>query len=146
MVPFFLIILLMNQPSPGDAPGDHLTEMVGKNFLDQIVNKNWKRAAVLMAPTVNFDGEVVTGTKKIKDKLKAIITRHSAEIKFRRFYYFSGSVALSKFGPLPQRLKNIDLSKCSVIFGSRRKGGLIVVLQKIKEATGNWPRVVALTD
>ncbi len=141
-----LALLLLNQTvNPGDK-ADQLSEMVGKNFLDQIANKDWKRAAKLCAGTVNFDGEVITGEEKITARLKKMIDDHPAEIRFRQFYFFSGQEALTKFGPLPKRLDRIDLEKSSVLLGRRRRAGVAVVLQQVTDATGQWPRVVAITD
>lgn len=141
-----ILLLLLNQQIAGEHKGDQLSEMVGKNFLDQIANKNYKRAAKLTAEEVNFDGEVIKGEEAITKRLKSMIAAHPAQIHFRRVFYFTGSDALDRFGPLPKRLKGIDLSKSSVLLGQREKGGVAVVLQQVTDSTGSWPRVVALTD
>ncbi|MBU1241493.1 hypothetical protein KKF84_17460 [Myxococcota bacterium] len=141
-----LLVMLLNQTITADDKADQLSEMVGKNFLDQVANKDWKRAAKLCAPTMNFDGEVITGEEKITERLKKMVKDHSARITFNQFYFFSGSEALLKFGPLPNRLNPLDLKKSSVLLGRRRKAGVAVILQQITDATGKWPRVVAITD
>jgi hypothetical protein len=124
---------------------DPLGEMIGKSFLDHISAKDWKRSSSLMANEVNFDGEIVKGEGKIQKKLKVMLEDHKAEIHIKRIYFFSGEDALKKFGPLPVRLKSVDLKKSIVVLARRKAGGLVIVLQEVANIEKNW-RVVALTD
>ncbi len=141
-----VLLLLLNQHFAVEQKSDQLSEMVGKNFLDQIANRDAKRAAKLAGTTVNFDGEVVKGAGPIAQRLERMITRHRAPIRFKRTLFFTGEEALARFGPLPARLGAIDLQRSAVLLGQREKGGIAVILQQVTDSTGRWPRVVALTD
>lgn len=124
---------------------DYLGEMVGRNFLDQTVNKDHTRASLLCAETVNFDGTIVKGTDKIAAHLKTVFSSHPADIHFKKILTMPGKVAIEKFGPFPTRLGKINIERALVVFGRRKSGGLVVILEEDKIIAGQY-RVVALTD
>ncbi len=124
---------------------DPLGEMVGRNFVDHLANRDVKRTVALMSTVVNFDGRSVKGEKAQADFLERMFAGHPAAIRFNRVTVFSGTQMVSRFGKPPARLGALVLDRAIVVLARRREGGLIVVLQEEDRIPGRW-RVVAMTD
>ena len=137
---FLVIQLLWNQ-----AVVDPLGEMVARNFVDHLANRDLGRTSALLAAKVNFDGKVVQG----EDAKTAFLTRtfaaHPASIRFLRVTVMTGPQAVARFGRPPARLGELNLDRALVVLARRKVGGLILVLEEEDKIPGRW-RVVALSD
>lgn len=122
-----------------------LGEMIARNFVDLLANRDVERAVALLAPEVNFDGVRVKGEEAQKVYLQNVLTRHSAAVRISRVYVMKGADAQQRFGPPPARLAPLRLEQSIVLLARRKTGGIVVVLQEVERIPGRW-RVVAITD
>jgi hypothetical protein len=124
---------------------DPLGEMVGRNFVDHLANRDVKRTGALLSAEVNFDGTVMRGEEAKAAALERMFAAHPAAIRFNRVSVFTGSQMVSRFGKPPSRLGTIVLDRAIIVLARRRVGGLIVILQEEDRIPGRW-RVIAMTD
>jgi len=124
---------------------DPLGEMVARNFVDHLANRDLGRTCALLSATVNFDGRVATGDEAKIALLQRTFAGHPAQIRFLRVMVMTGAQALARFGKPPARLGELDLDRALVVLARRKTGGLVIVLREEDRIPGRW-RVVALTD
>ncbi|MBN2723903.1 MAG: hypothetical protein JXR95_07540 [Deltaproteobacteria bacterium] len=124
---------------------DPLGQMVAQNFMDQLANKDHKKAALLCNTTVNFDGQIISGQQNIEKHFETVFKAHKAPIVFKKFIFLKGDEILKKLGKLPERLGTIDFGKTILILGRRKTGGIAVFLQEENNISGRY-RVIAITD
>jgi len=137
---FLLMQLFWNQ-----ALVDPLGEMVARNFVDHLANRDLGRTTALMSSKVNFDGRVAVGEEAQTALLQRTLAAHPAQIRFLRVTVMTGAQALSRFGRPPARLGAVNLDRALVVLARRKNGGLVIVLEEEDRIPGRW-RVVALTD
>jgi hypothetical protein len=137
---FLVFQLLWNQ-----AAVDPLGEMVARNFVDHLANRDLGRTTALLSAKVNFDGRIVQGEEAKAAFLKRTFDAHPARIRFLRVTVMTGPQALARFGRPPARLGQLNLDRALVVLARRKVGGLILVLEEEDRIPGRW-RVVALSD
>ncbi len=132
--------LLLNQ-----AVVDPLGEMVARNFVDHLANRDLGRTSALLSAKVNFDGKVVEGEEAKAAFLARTFSGHPAAIRFSRVTVMTGPQAVARFGRPPGRLGQLNLDRALVVLARRKIGGLVLVLEEEDRIPGRW-RVVALSD
>ena len=124
---------------------DPLGEMVARNFVDHLANRDLSRTGALCADRVNFDGRIVVGEKDRTAFLERVYKAHPAPIRFVRVTVLTGPQALARFGRPPARMGTIDFDRVLVVLARRKQGGLVAILQEEDRIPGRW-RVIAVTD
>jgi len=132
--------LLWNQ-----AVVDPLGEMVARNFVDHLANRDLGRTSALLSAKVNFDGKAVEGEEAKAAFLTHTFAAHPAAIRFSRVTVMTGPQAVARFGRPPGRLGQLNLDRALVVLARRKIGGLVLVLEEEDRIPGRW-RVVALSD
>lgn len=141
---FFALPSSPAQPAASrTAPAvDYVPRLVGRTFLRAVAERDLETALSLCANAVQFDGRPAEGRSRVAEALRSLHRRVPASMKFRKVVAMDYAQMVERFGPPPKRLKGVRFKGSVVILGRLRRGGLIVVLNKID---GRW-RVVALTD
>lgn len=137
---FLLMQLFWSQ-----AVVDPLGEMVARNFVDHLANRDLGRTTALMSAKVNFDGRLAEGEEAQTALLTRTLAAHPARIRFTRVTVMTGAQAVARFGKPPARLGLADLDRALVVLARRKTGGLVIVLEEEDRIPGRW-RVIALTD
>jgi hypothetical protein len=128
---------------PADSgPLPTLGVLVGKTFLQAVVDRDLKTSLPLCADRVDFDGQVVTGNRKVREELEQMFGRLGSRRRLRRVWVMSLAEARRRFGPPPSRLTLPDKGPVLVAFGRFHRGGLIAFVAPHRDRF----RVVALTD
>lgn len=143
-------VTLFALPSNGAQPAaprtgsavDYVPRLVGRTFLRAVAERDLETVVSLCADSVQFDGRPARGASKITEALRTLHRRIPASMKFRKVVALDYPRMVERFGPPPKRLKGVRFKGSVIVLGRLRRGGLIVVLNKID---GRW-RVVALTD
>lgn len=129
-------------PARSAEPLPTLGVLVGKTFLQAVVDRDAQTALPLCAPKVDFDGEVVRGKAAVKKRLGQIFSRLGNRRRLRRVLVMTLAEARRRFGPPPARLSLPQGDELLVAFGRFSRGGLIAILAR----RGDHWRVIALTD
>jgi hypothetical protein len=116
--------------------------LVGKTFLRAVAERDTETAMPLCASTVQFDGQRITGHAAVTRRLKQMIARVRAGMRFKQVLCLTYKEAVARFGPPPRRLSGVKWKNSVVVLGRLHTGGVVVVLNKI----GERYRVVAITD
>lgn len=131
---------------PADATKDPSTDtvalLVGQTFLRNITDRDTKEALVLCADNVLFDGKQARGSAQVEAELRAMISRVYPGMLIKKIFVFGYREMVKRFGPPPKRLSGAKLEEAVFVLARLRRGGLIVVLNKMDD---RW-RVTALTD
>ena len=128
--------------SPKATAPDYVAVLVARSFLQALTERDVNQALDLCAVQVNFDGQRISGARKVRKRIAEIVQKFPAGYRFRTVVFMQYRNAVGRFGPPPTRLRPNDLKRSVVAFGRLPHKGLVVFVKKLK---GRW-RVVALSD
>ncbi len=128
--------------APRGEPLPTLGVLVGKTFLQAVVDRDAQTALPLCAAKVDFDGEGVRGKAAVRKRLGQMFARLGNRRRLRRVLVMTLAKARRRFGPPPARLNLPKGNALLVAFGRFSRGGLVAFLAR----RGDHWRVIALTD